>query len=139
MSLTDEERRLLVEYRIEKAEATFVEAEDNAKLGHWTLAANRLYYAAYYASSALLLHKGFSPKTHEGVNVMIHREFIRTGILDPSDGQLFSRLQVMRHSGDYDDFFDWTEADVQPFIQQTRAFMDRIRAFVSQDIINSDQ
>ncbi len=130
MSLTEEERRLLVEYRIEKAEATFIEATDNAGLGHWTLAANRLYYAAYYVSSALLLHRGFVAKTHEGVNVMIHREFIKTGVLDPTDGELLSRLQAMRHSGDYDDLFDWNADDVQPFFAQTRKYIDKIKMLV---------
>ncbi len=131
MSLTDEERRLLVEYRIEKAESTFIEAEDNARLNHWTLAANRLYYAAYYVSSALLLHKGITVKTHEGVNVMIHKEFVKTGILDPKDGELLSRLQAMRHSGDYDDLFDWKKEDVQPFFAHTRSYMNRIKELVS--------
>lgn len=50
MPLTDEERRAIVVYRLEKAEGALVEARDCASLGHWTLAANRLYYAAYYAS-----------------------------------------------------------------------------------------
>ena len=131
MSLTEEERKLLVEYRIEKAEATFIEAEDNAHLGHWTLAANRLYYAAYYASSALLLYKGFSVKTHEGTNVMIHREFVKTGILEPKEGELLSRLQAMRHSGDYDDLFDWKEEDVQPLFEPTRAYLNRIKGLVN--------
>jgi uncharacterized protein (UPF0332 family) len=131
MSLTEEERRLLVEYRMEKAAATFIEAQDNACLNHWTLAANRLYYAAYYASSALLLNKGFAPKTHEGVNVMIHRELVKSGQLTTEDGQLLSRLQVMRHSGDYDDLFEWKESDVQPYFLQTRAYIDKIKALIA--------
>ena len=45
--LTDEERDALVKYRIEKAYGTLVEAHDCADDNHWTLAANRLYYAAY--------------------------------------------------------------------------------------------
>lgn len=131
MSLTEEERGLLVEYRIEKAEATFIEAEDNARLNHWTLAANRLYYSVYYVSSALLLSKGISVKTHEGVNVMIHREFVKTGIIDSKDGELLSRLQAMRHSGDYDDLFDWKEEDVQPLFAQTRSYMDHVKGLLA--------
>ena len=53
--LTDEEREALVKYRIEKAYGTLVEAHDCAEDNHWTLTANRLYYAAYYASKALLI------------------------------------------------------------------------------------
>ena len=59
MTLSKEEKRALVTYRMQKAYNTVTEAEDNAKSGHWTLAANRLYYALYYAASALLLSQGF--------------------------------------------------------------------------------
>lgn len=52
MPLTKEERWAIVSYRLEKSEAALVEAKDCGKMSHWNLAANRLYYAAYYASSA---------------------------------------------------------------------------------------
>ena len=66
MQLTEEERKAIVVYRLEKAESALVEAKDCVSLNHWNLAANRLYYAAYYASSALLISAGHSAKTHEG-------------------------------------------------------------------------
>ena len=47
MSLTTEERQAVVEYRLRKAGETVIEAKDCASMGHWTLAANRLYYAAH--------------------------------------------------------------------------------------------
>lgn len=106
MPLTDEERRAIVVYRLEKAEGALVEARDCASLGHWTLAANRLYYAAYYASSALLISAGHLAKTHEGTIGMIGQHYVRTGILTNKDGSLLARLQNMRHTGDYDDFLD---------------------------------
>lgn len=43
MSLEFEDRREIVKYRIEKADKTIIEAKDCAAMGHWTLAANRLY------------------------------------------------------------------------------------------------
>lgn len=73
--LTSEEREALVKYRLEKAVETLVEARDCAKMDHWTLAANRLYYSAYYASSALLIQKGIVAKSHEGVIGMIGQHF----------------------------------------------------------------
>ena len=62
MSLTDEERQAIVVYRLEKADHAIIEAKDCVSMGHWTLAANRLYYAAYYASSAMLVNAGYSAK-----------------------------------------------------------------------------
>ena len=130
MQLTDEERNAIVVYRLEKAEGALVEAKDCISLKHWNLAANRLYYAAYYASSALLISAGHAAKTHEGTIGMIGQHYVRTGILTHEDGTLLARLQNMRHTGDYDDFFDWTQEDVEPFLPKAEAYIKTIKSII---------
>ena len=130
MPLTDEERKAIVVYRLEKSNDAMVEAKDCALLGHWNLAANRLYYAAYYASSALLISAGFAAKTHDGTIGMIGQHYVRTGVLANEDGSLLARLQNMRHTGDYDDFLDWTKEDVEPYIAKTEAFVEKVKEII---------
>ena len=130
MPLTEEERKAVVVYRLEKAAKAVVEAKDCATMGHWNLAANRLYYAAYYASSALLISAGHQAKTHEGTIGMIGQSYVRTGILSKEDGALLARLQNMRHTGDYDYFLDWTEEDVTPYITKVEAFLEKIKSII---------
>lgn len=130
MPLTDEERKAIVGYRLEKSCDALVEAKDCASMGHWNLAANRLYYAAYYASSALLISAGYAAKTHDGTIGMIGQHYVRTGILANEDGSLLARLQNMRHTGDYDDFLDWTQEDVEPYIPKTEAFIKKIKDII---------
>ena len=95
--------------------------------------ANRLYYAVYYASSALLISAGHAAKPHEGTIGMIGQHYVRTGILILSneDGVLLARLQNMRHTGDYDDFLDLTQDDVEPYIPQSEAYIEKIKAIIS--------
>lgn len=64
MSLTYEERKAIVDYRVEKADLAFEEARKVAAIGMWNMAVNRLYYALYYAATALLLSEGHSCRTH---------------------------------------------------------------------------
>lgn len=130
MPLTDEERKAIIVYRLEKADEALVEARDCASLGHWTLAANRLYYAAYYVSSALLISAGHAAKTHEGTIGIIGQHYVRTGILTNEDGTLLARLQNMRHTGDYDDFIDWTKEDVEPYIPRVEAYIAKIKSVI---------
>lgn len=130
MPLTDEERKAIVVYRLEKSNDAMVEAKDCASLGHWNLAANRLYYAAYYASSALLISAGYAAKTHDGTIGMIGQHYVRTGVLANEDGSLLARLQNMRHTGDYDDFLDWTKEDVEPYITKTEAFIKKVKGII---------
>lgn len=121
MSLTDEEREAIVAYRLEKAENALIEVKDCASLGHWTLSANRLYYVAYYAASALLINAGYYAKTHEGTIRLIAQHY----------GALLTKLQTMRHTGDYDDFLDWTKEEVEPYIPKVEAFVAKLKSIIS--------
>ena len=116
--LSEEERRDLIAYRIEKAWRVFGEAKDNAKLGHWNLTGNRLYYAVFHICQALLLSVKETPRRHAGMIHKIGQDFITTGKIDPSYGRLISRLYELRQSGDYDDKFDATEEEVMPYFEK---------------------
>ena len=126
MPLEKEERKILIEYRQEKALRAITEAKDNAQLGHWTLAANRLYYAVFHAASALLLSMGHHAKTHSGTIHLLGQKCRGEDMLSNDDYSFISRLQNMRQMGDYDDLFDWTEQDVAPKIPQVEALVEKI-------------
>lgn len=130
MNLTTEEKRALANYKIEKADIVFTEATEVAKLEYWNLAANRLYYALFHAAAALMIIYGFSAKTHSGLISILGQKFVKEGILTKEDGILISRLQKMRQSGDYDDFFDWTKEDVMPMFDKTRLLLNKIKELI---------
>ena len=130
--LTDEERDALVKYRIEKAFGTLVEARDCAEDNHWTLSANRLYYAAYYASKALLIQNGIVAKSHDGVIGMIGQNFVVKDIVPKEDAKLLARLQNMRKTGDYDDFIEWHQEEVDPLFEKVENFINLIKTLVEQ-------
>lgn len=132
MTLIPEERSAIVAYRIEKANDTIKEAKAVGSLGYWSLAANRLYYAAYYASVALLIDRGIEASTHKGAIRMIGFSFVKEGILIPEDSQLLGRLFSMRQTGDYEDLFDWKEQDVAPLIPKVEDYINRISLLINQ-------
>ena len=139
MTLKSDDRASIVAYRLEKAFKTLKEASDIASLGYWTLVANRLYYAAYYASVAILIYKGIDASTHKGVIRMIGSSFVKNGILSVDDSKLLGRLYTMRQSGDYEDLFDWEEHDVKPLIPHVENYIRRISGLIdNDDTTNSD-
>ena len=131
MALSLDEKRAILNYRIQKAEKALVEAKDNSTLGHWNLVANRLYYAVFHMASAMLIDKGFSAKSHNGIFCILGQEFVRKGILDREDAKLASRLQNMRQSGDYDDLYDATEEEILPLIDKTKAFVKAMEGLLT--------
>ena len=88
-------------------------------LKYWETIANRLYYAAYNAVSALLIANGDTAQSHSGVIHIFGLRFIKTGILPPETRRLYHKLFTMRQTGDYDDTYGLTQEDVLPYIDST--------------------
>ena len=97
--------------------------------------ANRLYYAAYNAVSALLISNGDTAQTHSGVRHIFGLKFIKTGILPPETGRLYHRLFSLRQTGDYDDTYDVAAEDVLPNIEPTGKLLDVVVAKARELII----
>ena len=36
----------------------------------------------------------------------------------------------MRHTGDYDDFMDWTKEDVEPYISKVEAYNEKVKHLI---------
>ena len=72
MSLSQEERKAVVDYRLEKAESTFIETQKVSTLDLWNNAANRLYYSLYYAATALLIADQHQCHTHSGMLTLMN-------------------------------------------------------------------
>lgn len=130
MTLNRDEKNAIIQYRIEKSDLTFKEAQDNASLGNWSLTANRLYYSAFYLALAINLSQGEISKTHNGTFSIFSKNFIATGILTKEEGSLYRRLFTMRQTGDYDDLFDWEEEDVMPIIPMVANLLDKMKTLI---------
>lgn len=131
MPLNIDDKKNIIKYRVEKSASTIIEAKDNAKLGHWNLVANRLYYALFYMIAALLLDKDIQFKSHAGAIRAIGLHFVSKGLLTSEEGSLISRLQNMRSSGDYDDLFNWTEENVAPMFEPTEALLNKMKQMIT--------
>ena len=99
-NMTEDERRAVVEFRIEKSLRAYEEAKGVIELKYWETIANRLYYAAYNAVSALLIANGDTAQTHNGVIHLFGLRFIKTGLLPAETGRLYHELFTMRQTGD---------------------------------------
>jgi uncharacterized protein (UPF0332 family) len=87
---------------------------------------NRLYYACFYAVSALLLTRGLSTSKHGYLRSLLHREFIKTGLIPKDLGAHFDLLFDNRLKGDYEDLICFKAEDVAGWLKPTKEFIDHI-------------
>jgi len=125
-TLTDEQRRDIVRYRMENARNMLVEVESHRENGFYNTAVNRMYYACYYAATAMLIALGIEVKSHDGVRLNLGRHVVMAGRLSPELGRFYSRLFSKRSTGDYDDFINHTLETVDELLPQARQFIDSL-------------
>jgi len=130
MSLEAENRKAVVDYRIEKADVALEDAEFLTESGRYNIAANRLYYALYYASSALLISRGIPTKTHSGLITQISLNLVRTGVLSVDDGKLLKVMFELRHEGDYEDFIEVTREDIEEYTPRVRELVEKLKSLI---------
>lgn len=115
-----------VQYRLERARTTLSEAKALVPLESWHGCTNRLYYACFYAASALLKQYDFESKKHSGVLSLFNRHMVNGGIIPKEIAAVYNLLFDKRQKSDYADLVVLDRADVQHLVPQTEAFVDFI-------------
>ena len=137
MKLKEKERNAVVKYRLEKANKTLTEAMSNMDNCCWHTAANRLYYACFYATSALLVQNGHIIRSHNGVFSLFGEHFITTGLISHEHNKFYRRILELRQTGDYDDFIEFSEKDILPLLEPAKQFIETIENLINDSHIRT--
>lgn len=129
----EEERQKVVLYNLQCVDDTLKEADVLAQNELWRGCANRLYYAAFYAVTALLVKHNHYSKTHAGVKNLFNQHFIKTNILTSKESYLYSQLFDKRQGGDYSTLQDWTKDDILPMVQPTKEFVETLKKLIEEN------
>lgn len=92
----------------------------------WNAHINRLYYACFYAITAVLAQHELFPKTHAGVRATFNRRLVAPGTVPKSMARLYNDLFDYRQRGDYEDFFRADVTLVRPWQEQAAQFVRRM-------------
>ena len=86
----------------------------------------RMYYACFYAASALLVANKIVVKSHEGVRQMLGKHFVLTGQLSVGMGKFYTLIFNKRSSGDYEDFINHDQKTVDELYPYALTFINSI-------------
>ncbi|MDT8301444.1 MAG: HEPN domain-containing protein [Sedimentisphaerales bacterium] len=128
--MTPEERTVIL-YRMERAREAIEEAKLLFDSGHINSYVNRLYYACFYAVSALLLTRNISTSKHGHLRSLLHKEFVKTGLIPQEMGKHFDLLFNSRQEGDYADLVVFKADEVADWLAQTETFVSHIESHIS--------
>lgn len=131
--MNNTEKADLVAYKMQRAKEALTEVELQIQNKLLYTAVNRLYYACFYAVSALLVDNEIPAHKHNGVRQMFGTHFIVTGIIEEELGEFYSNILGKRQKGDYEDFIFFTEGEIQALIPSAKRLITRIEEILSSE------
>ena len=99
---------------------------------------SRAYYAAFHAAKAALWLDDIEPSTHQGVISRFGEHIVVTHYVEREWGRELNPLAKLRNDADYEVEMVFGEADARDAYQRAAAFLDRIRALLT-DYIPLDE
>ncbi len=120
-------RRAVAQYWMGRADAALSSADSELAARRFDFAANRAYYASFYAASAVLLAAGRKFVKHSGVRGALHRDLVKAGALDVAWGKAYDRLFEARQAADYLELFELEPAHAGELVDLARGFVGEMR------------
>lgn len=90
-----------------------------------------MYYACFYAVSALLAKNNVDVNSHAGVRQQLGQLYVKSGLIDRYLGKHFTELFEKRNRGDYNDFIDYDESEARELLPKTIEFVQHIKGLLS--------
>jgi len=116
----------IISYRITRTRETLEDAQILAGSKRWNACVNRLYYACFYAVSALLIQNDLSSSKHTGVRSLFNLHFVKTGKVPKDIARIYNDLFERRQESDYLDFISFQESQVLLWLSQAEIFIDYV-------------
>lgn len=126
-------------YRLARAGESLDEAQVLLDNNHLNGAVNRLYYACFYAVSALLLTEGRSSSKHSGVRSLFDQHWVNAGRIPAELGRLYRQLFQRRQRSDYGDLVTFERAEVEKLREEAGEFVKVVSAQAEQMISEAQQ
>lgn len=131
-----EELKVLAQYRLGRGYESLQEAEVLLREGRLKGATNRIYYAMFYAASAILATKELGSSKHSGVISLFHKEFVKPGVFPAELASLLEAAFQQRIKGDYKDFVDVKEEEVRSLYEKGKIFVKKTEEIL-EDLIRT--
>lgn len=129
--MKDNDKQVLINYRIQQARAALEEANVLFFQGKTTFGAvNRAYYAMFYSVLAILQYIDMVPRKHSGAIALFDSEFVKKGIFSKELSRHLHYAFESRQTSDYLVATPICREDTEEIIQNATAFLKIIEKYL---------
>ena len=133
MTIDDDYKKSLMQYRLEEAKDTMDDVQLLIENDRLRAAINRIYYGMFYSLMALGLAHGFETSKHPQLIGWFNRNFIHSKKIESEYGKMINKAYNRRTKGDYDAYVDFDKDIVIEMFNDMKAFISRINKILEND------
>ena len=115
---------------MDKANDKLISAKALYDIGQFATSVSACYYCMFNTAKALLIIKGFKPKTHKGVISLFGQEYVLNDSFDRRISKYLSSTQSLRESADYEAVDNINEKIAYDSIVNAELFMKEAKKFL---------
>lgn len=131
MTLSDEDRSTLINYRFGQADETTADVKLLIENNRFRSALNRIYYGMFYSLLALALAYKFESSKHAQIIGWFNKNFVHTGKFDEKFGKIINKAFNKRTKSDYDTFVEIDKETASEMYIEMKEFIFEIKRFLS--------
>ncbi|MCL1940839.1 MAG: HEPN domain-containing protein [Synergistaceae bacterium] len=139
MTLSDEDRDVMIKICMEKSEEAFEEAVILSEKDRYNGAANRAYYSIFQAENALLLTKKIFGNTHKHVHNSISNEFVKSGELPDDIYKRIKEIERIRAIGDYSKIKSVTKEEMEETISEAKKILGIAKELIADFLLEQEK
>ena len=123
----------LVAHRLQIAEEDLETAKILMECGKYRGANNRAYYAVFHAIDAALSMEPVAFKKHKDVIAYFNKNYVNKDVFSRDMGRKISKLEIIRHKSDYDDFYIASKLDTVNQVTIAKEIIGEIKTYLNME------
>lgn len=121
-------------YKLERAKDDLETAQILLDVGKYKAANNRAYYACFHAVDAVLALEPIAFKKHKDTLAYFNKNYVHPEIFPRDIGRKISRLEIIRHKSDYDDFYVASKSEAQEQVQIAAQVTNLVEQYMNEKV-----
>lgn len=130
MTISEEDRDILIKHRIEQAREEIGEVEFLLENNKLKLAVTRIYYGMFYTLLALALKHKFNTSKHKQLIGWFNKNFIKEKKVDQKYGAIIRDAYEKRSDSDYAVLVNFQKTDVEKMFADMKDFISVLEKYI---------
>ena len=124
----------VAKYKLEQAKDDLESAKLLLEARKYKAANNRAYYSCFHAVDSVLALEPVAFKKHKDTLAYFNKNYVKTEMFPKEIGRKLSKLEIIRHKSDYDDFYIALKSDAQVQYEEAEKFVEQMKKYITEEL-----